>query len=102
MNKTLDLPLLGLNDEFPDVLFVIHHKPTLKYGCYCHKGIFGLACFSKEEFALEFCEYLELDGMIIVEVDFEQAREIAKSRPMPVVSVMLADTLSDPKIHYVR
>ena len=40
--------------------------------------------------------------MQVVEVSFDEAREIAKERPMPVVSLMLLDDLNDPQIHYVR
>jgi hypothetical protein len=40
--------------------------------------------------------------MDVIHVDFETAREIAKQRPHPVVSLMLLDDIQKPVIHYVR
>lgn len=102
MNQTLDCPILGLESDFPDQLFVLKHPPSGKYGCYVFNGVHGLACFSTEHGAFRFAEWIELSGMSCEEVDFEGARQIAKDRPLPVVSVMLLDDISDPKIHYVR
>jgi hypothetical protein len=36
------------------------------------------------------------------ELTFDEAREVAKDRPMPVVALMLLDVMTDPRIHYVR
>lgn len=102
MNQTLDLPILELIDSFPERLFLLHHPSSGKYGCYCHNNVHGLACFSNEGNAFRFAEWINLSGMMSVEVDFDEAREIAKQRPMPVISLMLLDRLDDPKIHYVR
>ncbi|HWD38888.1 MAG TPA: hypothetical protein VG944_08580 [Fimbriimonas sp.] len=102
MLQTLDLSLLGLDETFPDTLFVLHHPASNRYGCFCHEGIHGLACFSDEAGAFRFSEWIDLSGMTTREVSFDEAREVAKERPMPVVSLMLLDTLNDPKIHYVR
>ena len=38
----------------------------------------------------------------IVELTFDEARDVAKDRPMPVTAVMLLDNMSDPKIHFIR
>jgi hypothetical protein len=102
MNLTLDLPLLGLDETFPDSLFLLHHPASGKYGCYCHDGVHGLASFSTEAGAFRFAEWIDLSGMSCVEVSFEEAREVAKDRPMPVTSLMLLDRMDDPKIHFVR
>lgn len=102
MNKVLDCPVLGLTDEFPSTLYVLKHPPSGKYGCYCHQGIYGLASFSDEQSALGFAEFIERRGMVTEEVDFDRAREIAKERPMPIISLMLLDDLREPVIHYVR
>lgn len=102
MSETLLQPVLGLDQEFPDDLFILHHPPSGKYGCYCHEGVHGLAAFSSEMNAFRFAENLVLDGMVSMEVSFDEAREVAKSRPTHVVSVMLLDSMMDPKIHYVR
>jgi hypothetical protein len=102
MEQTLELSLLGLDQEFPGTLYVLRHPPSEKYGCYCHKGVHGLACFSLEGGAQAFAEWIDLSGMQCVETSFDEAREIAKARPMPVVSIMLLDNFEDPEIHYVR
>ncbi|MFN8219680.1 MAG: hypothetical protein U0S12_06060 [Fimbriimonadales bacterium] len=102
MTQTLDKAILGLVDAFPDRVFLLHHPSTGKYGCYCHQGVHGLACFSAETGAFRFAEWIDLPGMSAVEVEFDEAREIAKARPLPVVSLMLLDKLDDPKIHFVR
>lgn len=102
MIETLIDPILGITGEFPDSLFVLHHPSSGKYGCYKFDGIHGLACFSDETGAFRFAEFLDLNGMVSVEVSFDEARDIAKSRPSHVISIMLLDSLNDPKIHFVR
>lgn len=102
MSLTLLHPLLGLDQEFPDQLFVLHHPPTDRYGCFQHQQIHGLACFSSEGGAISFSQQIDLAGMVTRTITFDEAREIAKGRPMPVVSVMLLDQLDNPHIHFVR
>jgi hypothetical protein len=102
MTQTLDMPLLGITDTFPDTLFLLTHPSSGKYGCYCHAGVHGLACFSTEGGAFRFAEHIDLSGMSSMQVSFDEAREIAKGRPMPIISLMLLDKLDDPIIHYVR
>ncbi len=43
-----------------------------------------------------------MPGMLAEEVSFDEAREVAKDRPMPIVSLMLLDNMEDPQIHFVR
>ncbi len=102
MSQTLTLPLIGLEETFPEDLFVLHHPASDRYGCFCHEGIHGLACFSSESGAFRFAEWIDLSGMMTKEITFDEAREIAKARPMPVVSLMLLDSLQNPQIHFVR
>ncbi len=103
MALTLDQPILGLGIDFPESLFVLYHPESGKYGCYYHDGVHGLACFSSESAACRFAELLDrLEGMETQHVTFDEAREIAIGRPLPVVSIMLVDQLDDPVIHYVR
>lgn len=64
-----------------------------------------MACFSTPNAALQFAlEALEpsVPGLVLQSVTFDEAREVAKSRPYPVVAVMLLDDLDDPLIHYVK
>ncbi len=100
--QVLELPLIGLDITFPEKLFVLHHPSTNRYGCFCHEGVHGLACFSSESGAFRFAEWIDLSGMATREVSFDEAREVAKERPMPVVSLMLLDKIDDPQIHFVR
>lgn len=102
MNQLLEAPFLELQESFPDELYVLNHPESGRYGCYCHEGIHGLACFSTENGAFRFTEFINLTGMVPVETTFEEAREIAKGRPMPIVSLMLLDHIHAPRIHYVR
>ncbi len=102
MTQALDLPLLGLETDFPETLFLLFHPASQKYGCYCHDGVHGLASFSSEQGAFRFAEHIDLSGMMTLEVSFDEARDIAKARPMPIISLMLLDDIDDPKIHYVR
>jgi hypothetical protein len=102
MQKVLDLPLIGLDETFPERLFVLHHPSSDRYGCFCHEGVHGLAAFSDEAGAFRFAEWIDLSGMATRELSFDEAREVAKKRPLPVVSLMLLDKLTSPVIHYVR
>ena len=100
--QTLDCPVLGLESTFPDRLFILKHEPSGKFGCYRHEGVHGLACFSNEDGAFLFGSYIELPGMLALEVSFDEARSIAQDRPMPIISLMLLDDMDAPEIHYVR
>jgi hypothetical protein len=93
---------MGLDETFPETLYVLHHPSSDRYGCYQHEGIHGLAAFSTEGGASRFAQLIDLVGMTTREVTFDEAREVAKDRPLPVVSLMLLDSLQSPQIHYVR
>ena len=100
--QTLIQPILGLDNEFPEIVFVLHHVTSKRYGCYCHQNVHGLACFSTESGAAKFGQFIDLDGLKIIQLSFDDARDVAKDRPMPVTAIMLLDNMSDPKIHYIR
>ena len=102
MSLTLDLPLIGLDETFPESMYVLHHPSSNRFGCFCHEGIHGLACFSSEAGAFRFAEWIDLSGMCSTVISFDEASEIAKERPMPVVSLMLLDQMDSPVIHFVR
>lgn len=102
MTETKELSVLGIGEAFPERVFLLHHPASGKYGCYCHQTVHGLACFSTEARAFRFSEWLDLGGMVTEEVAFDEARDIAKERPLPIVSLMLLDSLEKPQIHYVR
>lgn len=94
--------LTELFDEFPDTVWLLEHPATGKHGCYCYQGVHGVACFSTEAGAFRFAEWIDLSGMQAREMSFDEAREVAKSKPLPIVALMLLDSLNSPKIHYVR
>lgn len=100
--QTLICPIQGLDEEFPDSVFVLRERNKNTYGCYCHRGVHGLACFSNPARACEFAMLLKTASIECLKVTFDEAREIAKQRPLPVVAVMLLDDLENPLIHYVR
>lgn len=102
MSQTLTLSLIGLDLDFPSKLFVLHHPESDRYGCFLHDGVHGLACFSDELGANSFAKLIDLPGMVTREVSFDEAREVAKARPLPVISLMLLDSIENPQIHYVR
>lgn len=91
-----------LLDAFPDTVWLLEHPATGKHGCYCFQGVHGVACFSTEAGAFRFAEWIDLSGMQSREMSFDEAREVAKSKPLPIVALMLLDSLNNPKIHYVR
>ena len=95
-------PIMGLGRDFPDLLWVLSHPSSGRYGCFCHEGTHGLAVFNEETSAIRFAEMIDLVGMLAKEEEFDAAREIAKGRPMPVVAMLLLDDINDPKIHYVK
>jgi hypothetical protein len=93
---------LGLDESIPDKVWILFHPRSGKYGCYNHQGIHGLACFSNENSSFRFAEFIDLVGMVSKEVSFDEAREVAKSRPLPVIALMLCDDMDNPNIHYIR
>lgn len=61
-----------------------------------------LACFRERANALKFADWIPDDRPIeILEVSFDDAREIAKSKPQSVGLAVL-DNMNDPIIHFVR
>ena len=102
MQQLQDCPVIGLDVDFPTRLWVLKHTPSGRYGCYCFDSVHGLAVFSEEDGATLFSEWIDLNGTEPLEVSFDEAREIAQGRPLPVVSIMLLDNPEQPEIHYVR
>lgn len=103
--KSEACPILGLDNEFPNRLSIVHHPPSDRYICFCEQGVYGLAAFSSAFGALHFMKHIlvhQLPGLKILNVSFEEAVDIAKDRPHPVVSLMLLDDIDDPKIFYVK
>ncbi len=102
LTETISSPLVDLDESMPQNVVLLHHPTTGKYGCYRYNGIHGLACFTSENAAIRFAEWIDLVGMTCDEVSFDEARQVAKGRPLPVCCLMLLDKLDEPVIHYVR
>lgn len=100
--QVTEQPILGLDSIFPDRLYVLHHSASGKYGCYCHDGVHGVACFSNQDNALRFATEIDLSGMSMLEMSFDEAREVAQGRPMPIIALILLDDMNSPQIHFVR
>lgn len=88
--------------SFPSHFYIVKHIPTNKYGCYCSNGTHGVACFTEEVDAMSFAAWIDVPDLITERTSFDEAREIAKTRPMPVTSLMLLDNLNKPEIHFVK
>ncbi|MBL8049305.1 MAG: hypothetical protein JNJ45_11560 [Chthonomonas sp.] len=102
MIETDVAPILGLGNDWPDTLYIVQDPRSGKYGCYRYQDIHGLAAFSSEALSAQFARDFDLPGMTTHEVSFDEAREVAKSRPMPVVALMLCDVPHEPLIHFIR
>lgn len=101
MTQTIDLPILGLDNAFPELVYVLPLEGRKLYVCLSHNNLQGLACFEEKENAEKLIEGAQ-QNVFVEEVEFDEAREIAKERPPQITCLILADNLSDPKIHYVR
>lgn len=101
----LELPLLGLDDDFPENIYILKDKNKDKYACYhlTSEGIYGLMCFEHNSNAASAKEdFQHKDILEITQTTFDEAREIAKERPLPVTCLLLMDNPISPKIHFVK
>jgi hypothetical protein len=110
MTSEMIAPLIGLNTDLPENLYILKHEPSGTYGClmktfdkYPHL-ITGLVCFNTYELAESYSASYN-DSMTIIKVVFDEAREVAKSRPPEIVCMMIFNSPNykeEPIIHYVR
>ena len=91
-----------LNCDFPPRVFALFHTQTGKWGGRNHDGTHGLAVFTAEQSARAFNNFLPVAEVEIVNLSFDEAREVAKHRPLPIICLLLCDDLDNPKVHYVR
>ena len=78
-------------------------KDANTYGCYRLPTFTDvLACFVKRANALKFADWIP-DGrpIEVLKVTFDEAREIAKSKPL-TVGIAVLDNVNNPIIHFVR
>ncbi len=82
-----------LDSKFPDECVYFQGTFNPKVGCYSHKGIEGMALFEDFGAGRLFVNMLPLTQRFgsLKKVTFDEAREIAKSRPLPVVALHLMD-----------
>lgn len=95
-------PILGLDQEWPETLYIVQDMDSNRCGCYCWNGIHGLAVFSSTDRADDFISLSGMQAACIRRVTFDQARYMAKKRPLPVKAMFLLDDLENPIAHYVR
>jgi hypothetical protein len=96
-------PLLDIRYDIPGTVIVLHHKGDEKYACFTRGELTGLCYFSVTGFALEFArKYLSNKNIEPLEITFDKACELAKSRPNPVVALILCDNMMNPVFHYVK
>lgn len=102
-----DLAEYSIFDDltYPDEVYIIEYSnKTHAIGVY--NGIHGLACFTTENQALFFHERVNLNENVnfsIIKVQFDEAREIAKSKSGQICSLLVfSDLNTPPQVHYVK
>jgi hypothetical protein len=93
--------ILGDLNQFPDSVFVAAFDA--RHACFYDCGVHGLAVFETQGEAKAFGDTVE-PNVRVDQVTFDEAREIAKSKPQ-LVAVFLMDLRSGPTVrarHYVR
>lgn len=102
--QTLERNLLDELGSWPEKLLILRTDTGL-YANYCFEGVHGMMSFESQNMAKlwanGFAASLKL-RIDIIEVSFDEARRLAKERPMPVVALFLADDIENPLIHFVR
>lgn len=95
-------PLLSTGDDWPEDLVIISLGEG-KHGCYCYFGTHGLVAFSSESEAASFIKSEELGWKATLEdMTFDEARDLAKSKPTPVMALILFRTPNNCLVHYVK
>ena len=98
----LNSPFREFDNQFPENLFVTYHKTTDRHGCFCVGNDHGLAVFSTADNASNFMAFLDLDRLEVQEISFDEALDLAKTKPHPVTCIHLLDEMSNPKTIYVK
>jgi hypothetical protein len=98
MSSLLD----DMDNQFPDTLYVTSHKPSGTHGCYCVGNVHGLAVFSTALKAAGFSDFVNESPLDVIELSLEEALDLAKTKPYPVVCIHLLDEMSNPKTIYVK
>lgn len=104
--STVMCPFPELNFEFPAYGFVIQDSRDKKFSCAIVDSVQGISYFSDPDYALAWAlvnhPSIPEENIDIIKVTFDQAREIAKQRPVLIVALILLDNHQKPEIHYVR
>lgn len=67
--------------------------------------VHGLACYKKKENAHKYIfqvKNVPLEGHKFVQLTFEEARKLAKTKPMPIVAMIRADNPVKPEVFFVK
>jgi len=99
--KNMDNPILGLDNSFPENLWLLELGG--KHFCHTFEELNGVSCFENIKNALEIKTLLatQFPGIFVSNYTFDEAREIAKSKPN-IQCLFLLDNPDNIKIHYIR
>jgi hypothetical protein len=97
-----ETPLFFDHDQFPENVFVIEIPSTKQFVCWHFQEINGLVVFSDKANAIAFANDSKLKKTKVYQVTFDEARDIAITRPPAIIAVMLCDDPCNPQIHYIR
>ena len=101
MIQTIEETFLSLDIDFPEKIWLL--ELGSKHMCYLHDGVNGLSCFENKESAEFYQKEKKNDfpGLKISQYTFDEARDIAKSKPQ-IQCLFLQDDINNIRIHYVR
>lgn len=102
---TLNLNLIGLSNDLPDNVYV-GQTANNKHFCYFYNGDDGVVCTRTEKDLYDFLGTIDFactdNDLRIVQVSFEEARNIAKQKALPINSLMIVKDYNNIDVHYVK
>lgn len=102
-----DLPdwISDIKSEWPKRMTLLKTRDGL-YACYCADRVHGMCAFrsSEDAEALSRVLWQGYDNFTLVDVTFDEARQIAKERPPRVIALLLMDRddVAHPLVHFVK
>jgi len=106
-----DINTRTLCDDTPSLLWpkriwiITYSTEPIKHGCYCFKGIHGIACFRKRDAAAKFATFVQNAPSQVWKADllsFEEACDLVKSKTAPINSLILVDAKDAPLVFAVK
>jgi hypothetical protein len=104
VNAPLRCPFPEL--ESPNSVIVLEEQGTGKHVHFNFEGTVGLAAFTSIITAANFMQVIHIEGSLTVQnclqMPFNSALDLAKSKPAPCVCLWLADDPGNPIPYYIR